>query len=71
MQKLDSLKSAVIQAADSSLKNQIFSRLDMLGSKLGVAAEHISNVLNTFGVFLFDKLMPKLPLTSPFLWYGL
>jgi hypothetical protein len=44
-QGVDSLKHALAQYADSSLRHQIFTRLDLLGSKLGVAATHIWAVL--------------------------
>lgn len=44
-QALDSLRHAVTQAADSSLRAQVFSRLDLLGQKLGVAAEYLWRVL--------------------------
>src|SRR5258706_10323245 len=45
MQGIDSIKQHLVQYADSSLRQQIFTRIDLLGQKLGIAAAHIWGVL--------------------------
>ena len=45
MQGVDSIKAHLVQYADSSLRQQIFTRIDLLGQKLGIAAAHIWAVL--------------------------
>lgn len=45
MQGIDSIKQHIAQYADSSLRQQIFTRIDLLGQKLGIAAAHIWGVL--------------------------
>lgn len=45
LQSFDSIKNSVVQIADSTLRQQIFSRIDLVGEKLGVAVEHIWSVL--------------------------
>lgn len=45
MQGVDSLRHHLAQYADSSLRQQIFTRIDLLGQKLGIAAAHIWAVL--------------------------